>query len=667
MTDYSVSSGSTSSGITLSGGDVMTVYNGGIATSTTISNGGSQTISSGGSATSTMVSNGGSQTVSANGSATDTTVYSGGYQAIYDAGDAIDTIVSGGSQVILELGSAVSTTVDSGGSQAISTGGFASNTTIDASGSQVVHRGATASGTTISNGGTEMVRGIADVTTISSGGFQTISAGHAISTTILGGGSETVDSGGIAQVTTISNGGVQAISSGGVANPTTISNGGTQYVYSSGLASDTTVSNGGVEFVYSGGSATSTTVSSGGYEVISSMNAVVSDTALIAGGTIDITWLTSNADETANINNGTLTVSGGGQSYTQQLAGTYNELFLNLTSGTYGGTDVTLYSVCFCPGTLIATPAGEKRVQDLAVGDLVMTLRGEARPITWIGTGEVLATRGRRTAATPVIVRRGALADNVPHHDLHVTKGHSLFLDGALIPIEFLVNNRSIYWDDRAQEVRLYHIELQTHDVLIANGAPAESYRDDGNRWLFRNANETSGRPAQQPCAPVLTGGELVDAVWRRLLDRAGPRDSVPLTGNPDLHLQVDGKRIDPMERRDTMYAFRLRTRPHSIRICSRSAVPQELGTARDNREIGVAVRRIIVAQPRSQRTVTANAASLTEGYHAFEPDNGIRWTNGDAVVPADLFADVTGPCTLVLHLGGGTDYLDNGRNVKVA
>ena len=60
---------------------------------------------------------------------------------------------------------------------------------------------------------------------------------------------------------------------------------------------------------------------------------------------------------------------------------------------------------------------------------------------------------GRRSAATPVVVRKGALADNVPYRDLRVTKGHSLFLDGVLIPVEFLVNHRSIQWDDRAREV----------------------------------------------------------------------------------------------------------------------------------------------------------------------------------------------------------------------
>ena len=97
----------------------------------------------------------------------------------------------------------------------------------------------------------------------------------------------------------------------------------------------------------------------------------------------------------------------------------------------------------------IATPAREARVEELAVGDLVLTLRGEARRIVWIGVGRVLATRGRRNAATPVIVRKGALADNVPHRDLRVTKGHALYIDDVLIPVEFLVNHRSIIWDDQ--------------------------------------------------------------------------------------------------------------------------------------------------------------------------------------------------------------------------
>ena len=78
--------------------------------------------------------------------------------------------------------------------------------------------------------------------------------------------------------------------------------------------------------------------------------------------------------------------------------------------------DVTL--LCFCANTLILTPAGQRPVQELSIGDAVVTLRGEVRPIVWTGTGQVLATPGRRTGNTPVIVRKGALADAVPSRDL---------------------------------------------------------------------------------------------------------------------------------------------------------------------------------------------------------------------------------------------------------
>ncbi len=323
--------------------------------------------------------------------------------------------------------------------------------------------------------------------------------------------------------------------------------------------------------------------------------------------------------------------------------------------------------LCFLRGTQIAIPGGQVAVERLAIGDEVVTLRGGIQRIIWIGEGRVLATRGRRNAATPVIVRKGALAENVPNHDLRITKAHSLYIDDVLIPVEFLVNHRSILWDDRAQEVSLYHIELENHDVLLANGAPAESYRDDGNRWLFQNANSGWGLPPQEPCAPVLTGGPVVDTIWRRLLDRSGPRAGLPRTDDPDLHLLVDGIRLNGARRNGNVHVFRLPSIPADVRIVSRAAVPQELGLARDPRSLGIALRRVALWQASRLRIIEAEDPSLTEGLHAFETDNGVRWTNGDAVLPSALFDDLAGPVELELTIPSTTHYMDEGVRLQVA
>ncbi|HET6309268.1 MAG TPA: DUF4347 domain-containing protein [Rhodopila sp.] len=330
-------------------------------------------------------------------------------------------------------------------------------------------------------------------------------------------------------------------------------------------------------------------------------------------------------------------------------------------------TTSTVDVICFCAGTLIRTPNGDVSVETLKPGDMVSTAHNGPREIRWIGKGKVLATRNRRSAATPVIVRKSALADNVPHQDLRVTKAHSLYIDGVLIPVEFLVNHRTILWDDRAQEVEIYHVELSTHDVLIANGAPAESYRDDGNRWLFENANPAWESPPQPPYAPVLTGGPQVDAIWRQLLDRAGPRNLPPLTDDPDLHLIVDGMRIDARKRRGLTYVFDLPARPASVIIASRSAVPSELGLARDPRPLGVALRRVEILQGAQYMLLVADDQRLAAGFHGYEPTDHLRWTDGYAELPIDAFVRFSKGAAMILHLGGTTHYLETGPAQQAA
>jgi Hint domain len=362
-------------------------------------------------------------------------------------------------------------------------------------------------------------------------------------------------------------------------------------------------------------------------------------TGLKSGETIDLSGVALASVSYANH-----TLTAGSSSFALTLAA--GSTFQKVTSA--DGTAIT--AICFLAGTMIATPRGDVPVEALAVGYIVRTWSGAERPITWIGRGTVMVPRGRRSASHPVTVRAGALSDGVPSRDLHVTKGHSLYLDDVLIPVEFLVNHRSIVWNDAANEVTIYHIELDAHDILVANGAPAESYRDDGNRWLFQNGNADREAAEKPHFAPVLTGGPVVDAVWRRLLDRCGPAPVVETMDDPDLHLLADEERIDAIWRDGRHFLFSVPHGLQSLRIRSRASAPVGLGLARDPRVLGVAIAEMTrTAEGVAIRRLGYDDPLLADGFHDAEHECGWRWTDGDAAVPGVLFAGLDGPFVLEL------------------
>jgi len=152
-----------------------------------------------------------------------------------------------------------------------------------------------------------------------------------------------------------------------------------------------------------------------------------------------------------------------------------------------------------------------------------------------------------------------------------------------------------------------------------------------------------------------------VDAAWRRLLERAGPRPGWLLTDDPDLCLLVDGVRVDASVEtpgpQGSVRVFALPNRPNSVRVASRAGAPQELGLARDPRVLGVGLRQIAVRQGTRFRVLDAADDRLAEGFHAYETEDALRWTDGDATVPAALFEGFEGPMELVLHVACGMRY----------
>jgi len=183
-------------------------------------------------------------------------------------------------------------------------------------------------------------------------------------------------------------------------------------------------------------------------------------------------------------------------------------------------------AMCFCAGTRILTPGGPALVERLQIGDLVETLHGGVQRIKWVGR------RLYRAAAPqdlPVRIFAGAIDDNVPERDLLVSADHGICIDGALIAAGRLVNNSTIARDVTVQEIGYFHIELEEHEVLVAQNCGAESYRDEGaRRQVFENAASFALRyPVPLPwppvpCLPTLDQGFVLDAIQQRLTERAG-------------------------------------------------------------------------------------------------------------------------------------------------
>ena len=192
-----------------------------------------------------------------------------------------------------------------------------------------------------------------------------------------------------------------------------------------------------------------------------------------------------------------------------------------------------VYVACYCRGTRILTDHGAVAVENLAINDRVMTKSGQARPIKWIGrrsyTGRF--AMGQKHIL-PVRINAGALDENVPQRDLWISPQHAMYfkdehLEGVLIEAKDLVNGVSIVQAERVEDVEYFHVELDTHDVILAEGALSETFIDDDSRFMFHNAQEYRAlypdvaAPAQY-CALRLEDGFEVEAARRRIALRAG-------------------------------------------------------------------------------------------------------------------------------------------------
>lgn len=134
---------------------------------------------------------------------------------------------------------------------------------------------------------------------------------------------------------------------------------------------------------------------------------------------------------------------------------------------------------CFLAGTRILTPHGEVDVGELNAGDLVVVQDGSAKSIKSITTTTLNrpADGKWKSGQLPVRIQRDAFGPNAPHSDLYLSRTHSVLLDGALYPIDALINGNTIAVVDghNLDTVLYFHIEMETHDIIIAEGAACET------------------------------------------------------------------------------------------------------------------------------------------------------------------------------------------------
>ena len=166
---------------------------------------------------------------------------------------------------------------------------------------------------------------------------------------------------------------------------------------------------------------------------------------------------------------------------------------------------------CFLPGTRIKTTEGEINIEELRIGDNVLTAAGETKPIKFIGRRKVSRERsGRWNGEGPVKISRFAIDGTAPHSDLYVSPAHAIYIDGVLIPASNLVNGVTIVADAKPEALSLtyFHIELETHEAILAEGLAVESFGHD-NPGAFDNADEyvslygSAGEPLA-PFAPIV-------------------------------------------------------------------------------------------------------------------------------------------------------------------
>jgi len=349
--------------------------------------------------------------------------------------------------------------------------------------------------------------------------------------------------------------------------------------------------------------------------------------------------------DTLSYSDSTLTIENSGTTLASlYIPGTLAISDFTLAPSTNGGSNLTTDKIaCFVAGTRIATDRGEVPVEELRIGDGVLTPGGAVRPVLWIGNRRTDCRRHPRPDLVwPVRIRAGAFGDDQPRRDLLLSPDHALSLPAAgggavnvLIPVRYLINGATIAQETVA-EVHYFHIELARHDILLAENLAAESYLDTGNRAQFENGAahrslhpDFSALTWANACAPLCLEGPAVSAARRRLVARAH-RLGYGIAEQSDLRVLAGGRSIRAAAVNGSRHQFVLPATTRDVRIVSPTGAPAGSDpAAEDGRRLGACIGAVCLGDT----SIPLDSPSLASGFHRLERSGHElwRWTDGDA------------------------------------
>jgi hypothetical protein len=398
----------------------------------------------------------------------------------------------------------------------------------------------------------------------------------------------------------------------------------------------------------------------------------------LSGTSIFAAQVTTNTN-TAETSGGVLTTSNITANRTSVTILNGFQTFTSSVATLFGLSNRVLFTItCFAAGTHILTADGERVIEAIQPGDMVTVLR-DGQPVqeavTWVGSSRIdLSRHAHPELAAPIRVMAGALAQNVPARDMLLSPEHCLVLNDRCVPVKLLVNGATIVREFPAEPFTYYHIELEKHGILLAEGAQSESYLDTGNRASFDNAdapkllhptfdvNPTSDRWKTDACAPLASVPDEVAPIWQTLAQRAADLGmTIPtpkLIENPDVHLIVDGKRLQPTSDRSNRFVFMVPAGATSVALASRFCIPADkmVPGVRDTRRLDVSVDWMAIRTTTAETILAADHPGLTSGWNDAETDGATtwRWTDGSAVIPWD---GIEGSAVLTVRCAPVAEY----------